>query len=146
MHLRKNASDAMVRVDGYSMSPPPGGVSRPMAIPARLRLPLVVVCVALAALLASCGGPDVALSGTITDAYTGKPLAGAQVKAGGTISATTGLDGRYTLAGLPESFTLTVAAFDHESVSQSFKRKTSFDTALRPNVLTGAITDSLTGK
>ena len=86
------------------------------------------------------------ISGTISDAYTGKPLAGALVKASATISATTGADGRYNLSSVPESFTLTVAAQDHESVSQSFKRTTSFDTALRPNALTGTITDSLTGK
>ncbi len=200
-----------------------------MVIRARSRLSLIAVCFALAAVLAACGGPDIALNGTITDAYTGKPipaatvklgdselttdasgkfqiakwtdkdtlqvvangyepvsialaaqpqtakptppavtldakirpntiagaitdsytgkpLAGARVQASATISATTGADGRYTLSGLPESFTLTIAAPDHESISQSFKRTTSFDAALRPNALSGAITDSLTGK
>jgi hypothetical protein len=82
----------------------------------------------------------------VTDGYTGKPLAGAHIAAGQAISATTGADGRYTLAGVPESFTLTVSAADHEEVSQSLKRTTSFDTALRPSMLAGTITDSYTGK
>jgi hypothetical protein len=68
------------------------------------------------------------LSGVVTDGYTGKPLAGARIAAGQAISATTGADGRYTLAGVPESFTLTVTAADHEELSQSLKRTTSFDT------------------
>ncbi|MFL5801923.1 MAG: putative glycoside hydrolase [Roseiflexaceae bacterium] len=84
------------------------------------------------------------LSGRVIDTYTGKPLAGAQIKAGATLSATTGADGRYTLTGVPESFTLAVAAPDHEPFSQSLKRTTSFDTELRSNVLMGTITDSYT--
>lgn len=86
------------------------------------------------------------IAGAITDAYTGKPLAGAQVKASATISATTGADGRYALIGLPETFSLTIAAPDHESVSQSFKRTTNFDVALRSNILAGVVTDSLANK
>ncbi|HEY3232006.1 MAG TPA: putative glycoside hydrolase [Roseiflexaceae bacterium] len=193
------------------------------------RLPVVALALALAAILAACGGPSIALNGTITDAYTGKPvpsatirlggseittdtggkyqfvqwsekdtlqiaangyepvsvalaaqpqlakptppavsldaklrpntlvgvvadsytgipLASAVVKAGETISATTGADGRYALAAVPESFVLTIAAPDHEPISQNLKRTTSLDATLRPNVLTGAITDSYTGK
>jgi hypothetical protein len=86
------------------------------------------------------------LSGLVADSYTGKPIAGALLKAGEAVSVTTGADGRYTLTGVPESFMLTVAAPDHEPVSQSLKRTTSFDTALRPNVLSGAITDSYTSQ
>ena len=86
------------------------------------------------------------LVGVIADSYTGVPLAGAVVKAGETISATTGADGRYALAAVPESFVLTIAAPDHEPISQNLKRTTSLDSTLRPNVLTGAITDSYTGK
>jgi hypothetical protein len=86
------------------------------------------------------------LSGVIVDSYNGKPIAGALLKAGETISVTTGTDGRYTLTGVPESFMLTVAAPDHEPFSQSLNRTTSFDTTLRPNVLAGAITDSYTNQ
>jgi hypothetical protein len=86
------------------------------------------------------------LSGVVVDSYTNEPIAGALLKAGEAVSITTGADGRYTLAGVPESFTLTIAAPDHEPVSQSLRRTTSFDTTLRPNVLTGLIADSYTGK
>jgi hypothetical protein len=81
------------------------------------------------------------LGGAITDAYSGQPLAGALIKAGATISATTAADGRYTLVGVPESFTLTISAADHEPVTQDVKQKVTFDTALRPNTLVGVVTD-----
>lgn len=86
------------------------------------------------------------LSGLLGDAYTGEPLAGALVQVSATISATTGSDGRYTLAGVPETFTLTVSAPDHEELRQDLSKQTSFDATLRPNVLSGVITDSYTGK
>ncbi len=86
------------------------------------------------------------LNGLVTDGYTGKPLADALVKASATISATTGPDGRYSMAGVPESFTLTVTAAEHEAVSQDLRQTTSFDTVLRPDALAGLITDSYTGK
>jgi hypothetical protein len=81
------------------------------------------------------------VAGTITDGYTGQPLAGALVKASETVSATTGADGRYLLAGVPESFTLTVAAQDHDSVTQSLRQTVAFDSVLRPNTLSGLLTD-----
>jgi len=81
------------------------------------------------------------VGGAITDAYSGQPLAGALVKASATLSATTAADGRYTLVGVPESFTLTISAPDHEQVSQNLKQAVAFDTALRPNTLVGVVTD-----
>ncbi len=84
------------------------------------------------------------LSGLVTDSYDNKPLAGAQIKISDTLSATTDAQGRYTLSGVPESFSLTIAAPDHEPIDQSLKRTISFDTSLRPNVLTGTIIDSYT--
>src|SRR5262249_34533191 len=81
------------------------------------------------------------VGGTITDAYTGKPLAGALIKASEALSATTAADGRYTLAGVPESFTLTITAPNHEPFSQSLKQQVAFDTALRPDTLAGVVTD-----
>jgi hypothetical protein len=85
------------------------------------------------------------LSGLITDSYTGEPLAGALVQATDAISATTGADGRYSLAGLPERFTLAVRVPDYEPLSQDIARATSADLALRPNVLAGRVTDRFTG-
>ncbi|HEX5692528.1 MAG TPA: putative glycoside hydrolase, partial [Roseiflexaceae bacterium] len=86
------------------------------------------------------------LSGVVTDSYTNKPLEGARVQASDAISATTAADGRYSLSGLPESFTLQVSAPDHETFSQILKRVTGFDTTLRPNTVSGLITDSYTSK
>jgi hypothetical protein len=83
------------------------------------------------------------LSGVIADSYTAKPLAGATVSAGG-VSTTTGPDGRFVLAGVPESFTLTVNATDYQPLSESLARKTTIDLALRPAVLTGLVTDRYT--
>jgi hypothetical protein len=86
------------------------------------------------------------VSGAITDAYTGQPLAGALVKASETLSATTAADGRYTLAGVPESFTLTVTAQDHEPLSQILKQTVAFDSALRPDTLAGVVIDRYTNQ
>ncbi|MBK9712893.1 MAG: carboxypeptidase regulatory-like domain-containing protein [Kouleothrix sp.] len=86
------------------------------------------------------------VSGVVTDAYTNQPLGGALVKASETLSATTTADGRYSIAGVPESFTLTIAAGDYEAASQSLKKTIAFDAALRPNVLSGTITDAYSGQ
>ncbi|HEU5103508.1 MAG TPA: putative glycoside hydrolase [Roseiflexaceae bacterium] len=81
------------------------------------------------------------VSGTITDTYTGQPLAGALVKASDAVSATTNADGRYLLVGVPESFTLSVTAQDYAPVTQSLRQTVAFDTALRPDTLSGVVTD-----
>jgi hypothetical protein len=86
------------------------------------------------------------VAGLITDAYTGKPLAGALVKASDTLSATTAADGRYLIAGVPEGFTLSITAPDHEPISQSLRQEVAFDTALRPNTLVGVVTDRYTNQ
>ena len=85
------------------------------------------------------------LSGVITNSYTGEPVAGAQVQASETVSATTGADGRYTLAGVPESFSVTVTAPDHEPTMQQVERAIALDAEVRPNVVTGTVTDGETG-
>ncbi|MCS6882013.1 MAG: putative glycoside hydrolase [Oscillochloridaceae bacterium] len=90
------------------------------------------------------------LSGTVTDAYTGQPLANAQVTATfnvtSALSVATGADGRYLLSDLPEEFTLSVVAPDYAPVERTLRRTTSLDLALRPSVLTGTITDRYTGQ
>ncbi|HZI10076.1 MAG TPA: carboxypeptidase regulatory-like domain-containing protein, partial [Myxococcus sp.] len=55
------------------------------------------------------------LSGLVTDATSGAPLAGAQVSIAGTaLSVTTGADGSYTLAGIESlEFTVNVSAVGH---------------------------------
>ncbi|GAB4430877.1 MAG: putative glycoside hydrolase [Chloroflexi bacterium OHK40] len=90
------------------------------------------------------------LAGTITDFFTGQPLAGAEVTATfnvtSTLTAVSGADGRYNLAGVPEQFTLTVAAPDYAPAEQALERTTSLDVALRPNVLSGTVTDRYTSQ
>jgi hypothetical protein len=86
------------------------------------------------------------IAGVVTDAYTGQPLAGALVKASDTLSATTTADGRYMIAGVPENFTLTIAAKDYEPANANLKKTVSFDLAARPNVLTGKVTDRYSGQ
>jgi hypothetical protein len=90
------------------------------------------------------------LSGLVTDSYTGKPLAGAEVLATfnvtSTITATTDIEGHYSLAGLPEELTLSVQAPDYTAAEQTISRTTSLDLSLRPSVLAGVVTDRYTGK
>lgn len=84
------------------------------------------------------------LSGTVIDSYAGAPIAGALVKATETISATTGPDGAFILTDVPESFTLSVTAPDHEAFSQTLNRTTAIEPRLRPNVVSGVVTDRYT--
>jgi hypothetical protein len=86
------------------------------------------------------------IAGIVTDAYTGRPLASALVKASDTLSATTTADGRYLIAGVPENFTLTIVAKDYEPANANLKKTVSFDLAARPNVLTGKVTDRYSGQ
>lgn len=86
------------------------------------------------------------LRGHITDQYTNQPLAGALITASPAISATTDAEGNYTLKGLPERFTLAITAADHDTIQRPLERTTTFDLPLRPNVLTGQISDRATGK
>lgn len=89
--------------------------------------------------------PDT-VQGLVTDQYSGKPVAGALVQATQTLSATTGPDGRYTLKGVPEQFSLSVSAPDYAAARSDLKRATAQDIQLRPNVLSGTVTDRATGK
>jgi hypothetical protein len=90
------------------------------------------------------------LSGLVTDAFTGQPLSGAEVTATfnvtNTVSAATGADGRYSLAGVPEAFALSVAAPGYAAAEQQIARATAQDLALRPNVLAGKVTDRFSGQ
>jgi hypothetical protein len=90
-----------------------------------------------------------ALSGQIRDAFSGDPVAGAAVTASfavtDTLTAATDAEGRYTLVGLPEQFALSVSAPDYAPVEEQLSRTTSLDLDLRPNVLSGVITDRFSG-
>jgi hypothetical protein len=92
--------------------------------------------------------PD-SLAGTVLDSYTGQPLAGAEVAVTfdvtGTLTTTTDTEGRYQLSGVPEAFTFAVSAPDYAPLEEDLSRTISFDTELRPNVLSGTVTDRYTG-
>ncbi len=51
---------------------------------ARFRRLSSLVCgsLALATLLGACGGPEIALNGTVTDLYTGQPVSDATIHIG----------------------------------------------------------------
>lgn len=88
------------------------------------------------------------LSGVVTDLYTGQPISGAQVRLEGneTAQAVTDNSGAYTLAGVPESFTVTVSAPDYAPATETITRATALDVSLRPNTLSGAVTNVYTGQ
>ncbi|PDV96597.1 hypothetical protein A9Q02_06480 [Candidatus Chloroploca asiatica] len=90
------------------------------------------------------------LTGVVLDEFTGIPVQDAQVVATfdvtQTLTTTTDLEGRYTLSGLPEQFTLAVEAEDFAAASEELVRTTAFDLNLRPNVLAGTITDRYTAE
>ena len=85
------------------------------------------------------------VSGIVTDGYTGKPLSDAIVQTG-TLTATTNPDGRFMLRGVPESFELSINAPNYESWKQQLSRQTAQDAILRPNSVSGTVTDQYTNK
>ena len=64
------------------------------------------------------GGPHGDITGQVTDAATGKPVAGATVTAAGGYAATTGADGSYDLYVPPGSYTVTAQAFGYQAAAQ----------------------------
>jgi hypothetical protein len=90
------------------------------------------------------------LAGVITDNFTGDPLAGVElqvtVDVSTTLTAVTDAQGRYELAGVPETYTLEIVAPDYAPLSQDLARTTTFDGVLRPNTLTGTIVDRYTNQ
>jgi len=90
------------------------------------------------------------LSGTVTDASTSKPVAGATVSAG-TASATTDASGAYAITGLPPgTYTATATASGYASQSATVTlaagTTTTQNFALAPNpgTITGTVTDAAT--
>ena len=90
------------------------------------------------------------IAGLISDTYTGKPVSGAQIVATFALTSTLGVatdaEGRYSLGGLPEQFALRVDASGYATVEQTVNRATSLDLRLRPNVLSGKVTDRFNGQ
>src|SRR5207237_9681045 len=96
-------------------------------------------------------GQTTQLSGTVTDASTSKPIAGATVSAGSG-SAVTDAGGAYAISGLaPGTYTATASASGYASqgasVTLTAGNTTTQNFALAPNpgTITGTVTDSGTG-
>jgi hypothetical protein len=86
------------------------------------------------------------ISGTLLDEYTQQPIAGALIQTSTGITGTTGTDGAYKLAGVPETYSISVQATDYTSATTQIARGTTFDAALRPTVLSGVLTDKYSQK
>ena len=90
------------------------------------------------------------IAGLISDTYTGNPVPSAQIVATfaltSTLSVATDATGRYSLGGLPEQFALRVDAPGYATVEQTVNRATSLNLRLRPNVLSGKVTDRFSGQ
>src|SRR5262245_29775520 len=120
-----------------------------------LRLPIAVACVAVAAILASCGSPPIALNGVVTDAYTGKPVSAARLTLGASEIATDAA-GKYQFTQWSDKDTLKIVANGYEPISVALESRpelaqptppsATLDARLRPNTLSGVVVDSYTGK
>ncbi|MFN8567245.1 MAG: putative glycoside hydrolase [Kouleothrix sp.] len=102
-------------------------------------------------MLAGCGGPEVPLSGTIVDAYTGKPVSSATINIGAS-QAVTDAGGRYQLASWRQDASLQIAAAGYEPVTIALAEQpqlakptppaATLDATLRPNTISGVVTDA----
>jgi hypothetical protein len=86
-----------------------------------------------------------ALSGLIADAYTSKPIAGAEVTAGGILTATNN-DGMFFYDDVPLNSELTVSAGGYHSFSAETGVISKLDVKLRPNTISGRVTDASTSR
>lgn len=84
------------------------------------------------------------VAGTVTDAGSGKPLAGATVTVVGheSLTTTTGADGKYTLADVPEGATLQITADGYGTVQEAIGERNAIDAALRFARVTGTVVDA----
>src|SRR5579859_6839792 len=127
----------------------------------RVSLPAALVAVTLMALLSACGGSapnpvvTIPLTGTVTDAYSGKPVPAARIKLGAA-DVTTDSNGKYQLTTWDTSQTLQIGAKGYAAVSIALSSRPELarptppaailDTQLRPDILSGVITDAATNK
>jgi hypothetical protein len=86
------------------------------------------------------------LTGTVRDAFSNRPIAGAVVKATDTITTTTDSNGHYELGGVPEAYQIAVAAPEHEVTRREIRRSKEQDVALRPTTLSGQAIDTYSSK
>ncbi|MDQ3705276.1 MAG: hypothetical protein M3437_08660 [Chloroflexota bacterium] len=85
------------------------------------------------------------LGGSVEDAYTGKPIAGAEIEAGGVLTQTTAT-GEYGFDHVPEGVTMKVSAPGYAATELSTGKSNQLAVKLRPTVLNGRVTDATTGE
>ncbi|MGB9722618.1 MAG: putative glycoside hydrolase [Chloroflexia bacterium] len=83
-------------------------------------------------------------TGAILDAYTGRPVAGAEVQAGGR-AFLTDPSGHFTIFAPTFPLTLTARAAGYEAGQGTFLT-TTFSLSLRPNTLEGTVLDAYDGR
>jgi len=85
------------------------------------------------------------LSGKVLDAYSGLPIASAEVTAGGILTETTN-DGTFSFDALPLSVKVSVSADGYAQGEVDPGKSGNVSINLRPSTLSGRVTDASTGK
>ena len=122
---------------------------------AAVRRELLIICLGL--LLATCvNTPKATLTGQIRDAYTNKPLEGAQVTIGKEPGIATDAEGRWATQDWSMSDKAVLQATGYESATLSLSTRPelersqtltlTLDAALRPNTLTGTVRDAFSSR
>ncbi|WP_238613378.1 putative glycoside hydrolase [Candidatus Oscillochloris fontis] len=90
------------------------------------------------------------LRGMVRDTYTGTPIAGAELSitlnVSNTLVVSSTVEGGYRFSGVPEEFSITIHAPDYAPHTETLSRTTNLDVSLRPNVLSGQVTDRFSGQ
>ncbi len=120
-----------------------------------LMMKYAALCAAALMLLSACGGPEIALVGTVTDSYTGKPVQNVTVTVGRSTGATND-KGQYQIAGWSQKDTFQTSAAGYEQLQIPLEQRSdlaqpqppsaTLNAAIRPNTLSGVVTDEYTGK
>ncbi|MEP6775360.1 MAG: hypothetical protein ABJA50_07165, partial [Chloroflexota bacterium] len=84
------------------------------------------------------------LSGSVTDAYTGKPLSGVEIIAAGVLTQTA-TDGMFYYDNLPLNAKLKANADGYAAYEAETGVTARLDVKLRPNTISGRVTDKQTG-
>lgn len=119
---------------------------RPRPITTRAGLPCLTMALALSSLAVGACSPSspgtIRSSGTVVDARTGSPVAGATVAAGA-VTATTGPDGGFALAPAAPTSRLDVTATDYDA--ETLGSGSHLRIPLTPIPVRGVVTSVLTG-
>jgi hypothetical protein len=90
---------------------------------------------------AAADAPEPADEGESEAAAAGGPDVAEAAESEAVLETTTDDEGRYSLVGLPESYTLVISATDHAPLQTELERTTTYNAALRPNTFGGVVTD-----